>query len=146
MTANTTDNRRPEQVAFDNGEFYSPEDALRDYADAARELDEAHLGWVRWAANAVADAPEMERCIVEELADTHCPEAAAIIMALPRRFAATVAKIRAPRLQFAGYQARKALRSGRKLEDLTPRMQRAVAELAGTETKAGKELRALLAA
>jgi hypothetical protein len=144
MSTNQTDSIETE--TWEDDEFYAPEDALADHRHEIDALldDASVMRWVHWAADSTERSPELARCIVEELADTHCPKAAAVITALPRRFAATVAKLHSSRLQFAGYQARKRLAGGARYDDLTPRLQGAVDELAYTETKAGRELRALL--
>jgi hypothetical protein len=97
----------------------TPEDALAMFP--VPELTAVVLHWVAWAASNLTTGWE-RRCLLEELADTHCPEAAAACMADPALLArtwATVDRKGADRAKLAGYLARKALRSGRSLDSLT---------------------------
>jgi len=110
----------------DEDELLTPEEALSQYPEA--EVTEEVARWVGWAAGELTTGWN-RRCLLEELADTHCPEAAAALMADPvllDRAWANVDKKAADRCKLAGYLARKALRAGRDLADLTAKQQDAV--------------------
>lgn len=92
----------------------TPEEALALHPTV--ELRADLQVWVNWAAERVADEWSSRRCVLEELADTHSTEAAALLLRRPElldKAVKAVTPASATRLQFAGYRARKFLRKGR---------------------------------
>lgn len=108
-------------------DMLSPEEALALHPEV--ELRDDLQVWIDWAARELADEYTQRRCVLEELADTHCVEAAALLLRRPELLDAaikTVTPEAQTRLQFAGYRARKFLRRGRDVNSLTTQMRAAV--------------------
>lgn len=125
-------------------DMLSPEEALALHPEV--ELRDDLQVWVDWAARELADEYTQRRCVLEELADTHCAEAAALLLRRPELLDAAIKSVTPEaqnRLQFAGYRARKFLRNGRDASTLTAQMRAAVrfhTEQAAAKREAGVSL------
>lgn len=105
----------------------TPEEALALHPTVV--LNDELQAWVNWAAEELAGSYSSRRCVLEELADTHSPEAAALLLRRPELLDRAIKKatpVAAGRLQFAGYRAREAVRAGRDVASLTAQMRDAV--------------------
>lgn len=107
-------------------EMLSPEQALSLHPVVA--MTAAITLWIEFAASELSTGWE-RRCMIEELADTHSPEAAAALMANPGLLDAAWKRVDRKgwdRMELAAYLSRRALRKGREVSSLTAKQLAAV--------------------